>query len=101
MVAGVPVSPGPASLARHDCEPCHAGSWLAGLNVNVPEGDVGSEKWTQDPDVGTPSSRDSGSHEGWSAAGQWEDGWEGGGDHGNSRRDPSPWFMGRTRAPLS
>lgn len=71
------------------------------LNMNVRTMDVGMEV-TQDPDTGTPcSSRDSGSHEVWSEAEQREDRWVGSGGHGNSRRDPSPWFMGRTRAPLS
>lgn len=28
-----------------------------------------------------------------------EDRWVGSGGHGNSRRDPSLWFMGRTRPP--
>lgn len=61
--------------------------------------DVGRDG-TQDP--GMPcSSRHWGSHEGWSEAEEWEDRWVGRGGHGNSRRDPSLWFMGRTRAPLS
>lgn len=52
--------------------------------------------WAQ---TGDP--RHLGSHEGWSEAEECEDRWVGSGGHGNSIRDPSLWFMGRTRTPLS
>lgn len=96
------VRPGPVPPARCQfCRPAQGkpGARPSELSVCVAMLDVGRDG-TQDP--GTPcSSRHWGSHEGWSEAEEWEDRWVGRGGHGNSRRDPSPWFMGRTRAPLS